>query len=724
MPEAGRHPRNPALWVGLILFGLVVLVALIGPSLVPGDPLQENYIGQLASGRFIKPPFPPGAVEGFPLGSDEWGRDLFSRLLWGIRPTLMMVVVVAAVRLMLGALVGLISGWSSSSAARLLDSVISAGLAVPALFVALVVIAALGNRWGVWAFILGLTLTGWAESARVVREQTRLVRSQPFIEAARSLGASPAQQILDHVLPQVMPLLWIQLAFEVSSTLLGMAALGFLGYYVNAVWIPVGDFVGLRTTGTPELAQMLGVSVSGKQPWSAVFAGGVLVILVLAANLIGEGLRMELNPERRRARAGVVTGDEWLSQSLYRAASQERVEKVLRLAPLVILFLAIGGGFFIWQAQNRPQGTPQVEVPGGHWWAAQAHDAQGTRWSPVMGANSAEVLWQVSLDASITGSPAVDVVGNIYVTFLPAEVLSMDLQGKERWRLHLPAQPVGAPALTPEGRVLVTDTEGALTAISADGRVIWRVNHQQNQTAALSGAVVASDGTAYYPTRSSLLAVDSQGNLRWRINLPTYSIINPLPRLSRREDFLFFQKFVLDARTGETLFSETPGPMDFYLVGADGRSYLYSTEGMLEWIPTEGGATLVKRSTLDPRALLLNFRRIADAGVSPGGNVWMWFGSQYEKPRFVWSDPRGQSPAIFSPPWDFSILIGLDQGGRAYLCGSQWREQKAECVSVGVQSGAVEWRLTMPGQVVGGAILPGKLILTTDTGDILVTGAH
>ncbi len=724
MSEGGRRLRNPALWVGLILFGLVVLVALAGPSLAPGDPLQENYIGQLASGRFIKPPFPPGAVQGFPLGSDEWGRDLLSRLLWGIRPTLTMVIVVAAVRLILGALVGLISGWSSSRVARLLDSAISAGLAVPVLFVALVVIAALGNRWGVWAFILGLTLTGWAESARVVREQTRLVRAQPFIEAARSLGASPAQLVLDHVLPQVMPLLWIQLAFEVSSTLLGMAALGFLGYYVNAVWIPVGDFVGLRTTGTPELAQMLGVSVSGKQPWSAVFAGGVLVILVLAANLIGEGLRMELNPERRRARAGAEGGGEWLSQSLYHAASQERVEKVLRLAPLAILFLAVGGGLLIWQAQNRPQGAPQVEVPGGHWWAAQAHDAQGTWWAPVMGADSAEVLWQVSLNAPITGSPAVDAAGNIYVAFLPSELLSMDLQGRERWRISLPAQPVGAPALTPAGHVLVTDTEGALSAISADGRLLWRVNHQQSQTPALSGAVVASDGTAYYPTGASLLAVDSQGDLRWRINLPTYSIINPLPRLSRNEDFLFFQKFVIDAQTGETLFSETPGPMDFYLVGADGRSYLYSSDGMLEWIPTESGATLVKRGTLDPRALLLDFRRIVDAGVSPGGNVWLWFGSQYEKPRFVWADPRGQSPVMFSPPWDFSILIGLDQGGRAYMCGSQWREQKAECLSVGVQSAAVEWRLTTPAQVVGGAVLPGKLILTTDSGEVLAVGAR
>ncbi|WP_322508365.1 hypothetical protein [Anaerolinea sp.] len=87
--------------------------------------------------------------------------------------------------------------------------------------------------------------------------------------------------------------------------------------------------------------------------------------------------------------------------------------------------------------------------------------------------------------------------------------------------------------------------------------------------------------------------------------------------------FLFFQEFVINAQTGKTLFSQTPGPMNFYFIGADGRTYLYFSEGILEWIPTESGATLVKRGALDPRNLLLNFRHIADAGVSPDGNVWM-----------------------------------------------------------------------------------------------------
>lgn len=111
---------------------------------------------------------------------------------------------------------------------------------------------------------------------------------------------------------------------------------------------------------------------------------------------------------------------------------------------------------------------------------------------------------------------------------------------------------------------LLSDELGAryvTAALSAEGKLLWRVNLQQSKSKALSGAVVASDGIACYPTGASLLAVDAQGGLRWRINLPTYSIINPLPRLSRDERFLFFQEFVIDAQTSEMLFSQTPGPM-------------------------------------------------------------------------------------------------------------------------------------------------------------------
>ena len=226
--EKPRSSVNWTLWVGLAFVLLVILLAAVGPALAPSDPLKENFIGRTGE-RFIKPPFAPRQVEGFPLGSDEWGRDLLSRLLWAVRPTLTLVLVVAGLRLAIGILFGLISGWSNRLWARILDGLISFGISAPVLFVALCVIAAVGNEWGVWAFIAGLSLTGWAEAARVVREQTRSLRGQAFVEAARGMGATSEQLILSHVLPHVLPLMWIQLAFEVSGALLATASLGFPG---------------------------------------------------------------------------------------------------------------------------------------------------------------------------------------------------------------------------------------------------------------------------------------------------------------------------------------------------------------------------------------------------------------------------------------------------------------------------------------------------------------
>ncbi len=204
--------RSPAinwtLWLGILLILIISLVALIGPSLAPADPLQESYIGKVGE-RYIKPPFPPNAVEGYPLGSDEFGRDLVSRLLWAIRPTMTLVLVVAAVRLILGITIGLITGWAHTWYSRLLDILISACLTVPAFFVALCIVALMGSKWGVWSFIVGLSITGWAELARIVREQTRAVKSQTFVESSRAMGAAPEQLILSHILPHILPMMWI-----------------------------------------------------------------------------------------------------------------------------------------------------------------------------------------------------------------------------------------------------------------------------------------------------------------------------------------------------------------------------------------------------------------------------------------------------------------------------------------------------------------------------------
>jgi peptide/nickel transport system permease protein len=237
-PGAIRPPRqrlNYQLIVGSLVVILVILVAFFGPRLAPHDPMQEHFIIQEGN-NWLRPPFRAFQVPGFILGSDQFGRDMLSRILYAVRPTLTLVSIVAVVRLILGILIGLVGGWSTGRLGRVLDGLISAALTIPILLVALGAITVLGAEAGLLAFIVGLSINGWGETARIVLEQTRLIRGQLFIESARSLGASSFQIITRHILRQVMPMVWMLFAFEISSTMMVTAGLGFLGYYIGGMY--------------------------------------------------------------------------------------------------------------------------------------------------------------------------------------------------------------------------------------------------------------------------------------------------------------------------------------------------------------------------------------------------------------------------------------------------------------------------------------------------------
>src|SRR5215207_1111884 len=107
----GVHNRNWTLIAGLVFVGLMTLIAIIGPDLAPQDPMQENYT-LAVDGQIRTPPYPAFEISGYPLGTDRWGRDLLSRILWGVRPTMIMVASVAAFRLAVGIFLGLLIGWA------------------------------------------------------------------------------------------------------------------------------------------------------------------------------------------------------------------------------------------------------------------------------------------------------------------------------------------------------------------------------------------------------------------------------------------------------------------------------------------------------------------------------------------------------------------------------------------------------------------------------------
>ena len=185
-PDAGSAmPRayNWPLWIGGAIVALVVIVAVAGPWLAPRDPMAR--VAAIDAGdRWIGLPYPI-LTPGFWLGSDNAGRDLLSRVLWAVRPTLLLVTIIAVIRLTLGLIVGLVAGFAGPRWQRAADIAVRIALTLPVLVVALAVIAFVGIQRGLLAFLLGLCLTGWAETARYIETQTRMLNTQSYIEAAR-----------------------------------------------------------------------------------------------------------------------------------------------------------------------------------------------------------------------------------------------------------------------------------------------------------------------------------------------------------------------------------------------------------------------------------------------------------------------------------------------------------------------------------------------------------
>ena len=746
------HRHNWALWVGAFLAGVMVLIGLFGPALAPKDPLENVYIGKSGT-RFIRPPFPPGAVEDYPLGSDEFGRDVLSKVLWAVQPTMNLVLVVSGLRLLVGLGIGLVSGLqpagqglkttrvtASWNMGGVLDALISGALAVPVLFVALCVVAALAQRWGLWAFILGLSITGWAETARLVHDQARAIKAQPFVEASEALGAMEGQVVFTHVIPHLLPLIWIQLAFEISSVLVSVAALGFLGYFVNAVWVPgETDYVGIRASGAPELGQMLGAAVRS-QPWTAMIAGTFVFVIVLAFNLLGEGLRHAFSERREPVKADFRAKADsrsaffkqleilpWMEERLYLALAEwQRLITVVGAFGMLAL-VVFGGGWFLMQSQSNVQAATQIQVPGEHAWAAPLRDAQGTYWSSYSGPSQPQEIWRIQLykapeENGFRGGPLIDADGNLYLVGAPRQLYSFDSSGAQRWVVDLPAEPIGWPALTPDGTVIVADVEGNLQALAPTGELRWQYASDPPDEG-LSGPVVGPSGTIYYAVKNFLVAVTPQGQRDWQIRLPSYSYTSPLPRLSFDGQFLFFEDIIIDALTGVTLFRETPPPMDRYMVGADGKIYHRTADTIEEWVPTEAGAVLIPRATLDQNIIAAGHRFPFDAGVSPSGNIWLLYSSGFEFMRMVWTGPKGQSPQISDFPYRQGLAVGIDRHGAGYICGYT-RKGPFECRAVQLSTGVILWKHEFPlsGDLVGGALTDGRLYLASSKGELIGVG--
>jgi peptide/nickel transport system permease protein len=721
-----RHRLIHANWtliLGASLVGFMILLAVFGPAFAPQDPMQENYT-LAVDGRIQTPPYPAQKIPGYPLGTDRYGRDLLSRILWGVRPTMIMVTAVAAFRMVLGILLGLIIGWADGRRARRLDSILSSLLSVPVLIVALIGIYAVGVHKGLWAFIFGLGLTGWAETARMVSEQTRLVKRQTFIEAARALGAGERLILFNHILRQILSLVWVLLAFEISSTLLVVASLGFLDIYIGGgIWIEVSDFQAVNVEGLPELGQMLSSAlVRITDPSALLSIGSVIFIGVLGFNLLGEGLRIEFSQREFGRRAGMMpqVAQEWLEAHVFIPLRAWMEIHGRRAALIAFIFVVIAGAWIYYDRnQFRFEGSQiTLELPGGNLWTTELHDSYGTQFVAISLTSQPALKWQVEIPGGSSGGPVVMADGTIVIAGKENVLLAFTPQGDLLWQTPLSAIPIGAPALDAQGNIYIADFEGYVSAFDSQGSLIWRVEASSTRQAT-SGPIVSSNGMIYVTMIDAVVGISPEGTLVWRKTAADTYVESP-PRLSADESLVFLTDVVLDSATGQiqeisilpenqVLFTEPA-----FFTGVDGRNYYRSGHEVMQWRRDESGLQVEPARSWEATSFVL-FNPLTQ-GVTSNKLAWLFYGSDFSDGRMVWLDEQSRLIGNFVFPFTNSRLMAVGEDGEAYLCGPTGARIK--CVMVYPGSSEVQWEIFLDdnSRPIGGALVPGTLYVASDNG--------
>lgn len=298
-PQERQRPRLRLEWnAELLLGGLIVLglfvVVLFGPLMAPANPyLAGQSSSMVVNGEYATAPFPP--MPGLPLGSDQWGRDILSMLLYGTRNTLVACLFIAMARVLLGSAMGMLAGWNEGGIAdRLVMGLIEVTTALPALLVGMILIFALGIQGGITVFIVALCFVGWAEIAQYIRSEFMVIRRKPFIEGARVVGLNGLGIAIRHILPNVLPSLVIIAVLEMGAVLMILGELGFIGVFIGGgTWIQIGDTEVANIPDIPEWGAMMAGArqFARSRTWMVFYPALAFFLAVLGFNLLGEGLR-------------------------------------------------------------------------------------------------------------------------------------------------------------------------------------------------------------------------------------------------------------------------------------------------------------------------------------------------------------------------------------------------------------------------------------------------
>jgi peptide/nickel transport system permease protein len=265
--------RRPTAVFGAVVLAVVAGLALLAPWIAPYDPLATSW-------SLVRKA--PSAAHWF--GTDEVGRDLLSRVIWGGRASLSAGVIAVGIAVGLGVPIGMVAGYAGGWVDAVIGRLTDAMLAVPFLILAIALAAFLGPSLGNAMIAIGITAT--PIFVRLSRGQVIAARAEDYVEAARAVGNPPARILLRHVLPNILPPVMVQATLAVAAAIIAEASLSFLGLGQQP---PSPSWGSMLNTAQRFLTQA---------PWMAIFPGVAIFLTVLAFNLFGDGLRDALDPKR------------------------------------------------------------------------------------------------------------------------------------------------------------------------------------------------------------------------------------------------------------------------------------------------------------------------------------------------------------------------------------------------------------------------------------------
>jgi peptide/nickel transport system permease protein len=265
--------RNPLAVIGAVILLTLIFAAVFAPWIAPHSPLGQNLSQRL---------LPPSSTHW--MGTDELGRDIFSRVIYGARITLMIVALVAVIAAPLGLLIGAVSGYFGGWTDKVLMGVTDVFLSMPKLILALAFVAALGP--GIENAIIAIAITSWPAYARIARAETLTFRNAEFISAMRLLGASHARIITGHVLPLCTSSMIVRVTLDMAGIILTAAGLGFLGLGAQP---PLPEWGAMISRGRAFILD---------QWWVATMPGFAIIVVSLGFCFLGDGLRDVLDPKQ------------------------------------------------------------------------------------------------------------------------------------------------------------------------------------------------------------------------------------------------------------------------------------------------------------------------------------------------------------------------------------------------------------------------------------------